>query len=272
MPFDSQGKFTRVHNWEQDRINNIDIVTDHADEEDDNFAQALNETFLRDGRVAMKGNINAGGFKLRNISDGVLATDAVNKRQLDSLNVGVNAEVLALLDLLQPVGDIKASVLSENHGKWLLCDGQAVSRTEYAELYDLIGTQFGSGNGVTTFNVPDYRGKFLRGLGGNSADDIYTTQAEGIPAVPSHYHRLAADVNGKSNLITLTASNYLTAEGGASASAAVSYRLNGTTTSPTLGKTGSSSPTSTIYGASAHVTPINQAINYFIKAKPESGE
>ena len=65
MPFDSQGKFTRVHNWEQDRIDNIDIVTDHADEEDDNFAQALNETFLRDGRVSMKGNINAGGFVYR---------------------------------------------------------------------------------------------------------------------------------------------------------------------------------------------------------------
>lgn len=272
MPFDSQGKFTRVHNWEQDRIDNIDIVTDHADEEDDNFAQALNETFLRDGRVSMKGNINAGGFKLRNLADGVLATDAVTKNQLDSLNIGVNEEMLELLDLLQPVGDIKASVLSENHGKWLICDGQAVSRTEYSELFDLIGTQFGNGNGVTTFNVPDYRGKFLRGLGGNSAANIYTTQEEGIPSVPSHYHYLAVDENGKSNLISLTASNYLTVEGGSSATAAVSYRLNGATGTPTLGKTSSVGPTSAIYGASAHVTPINQAINYFIKAKPESGE
>lgn len=272
MPFDSQGKFTRLHNWEQDRINNIDIVTDHADEEDDNFAQALNETFLRDGRVAMKGNVNAGGFKMCNLANGVLDGDAVNKAQLDSLNVGVNEAIMQVLDLLQPVGDVKASVLSANHGNWLLCNGQAVSRTEYSELYALIGTHFGSGNGVTTFNVPDYRGKFLRGLGGNSAANIYTTQAEGIPAVPSHYHYLAANENGRSNLVSLTASNYLTVEGGASATADVSYRLNGTTTAPTLGKTASVAPTSAIYGNSQHVTPINQAVNYFIKAKPERSE
>ncbi len=270
MPFDSQGKFTRMHNWEQDRINNIDIVTDHADEEDDNFAQALNETFLRDGRVPMKGNVNAGGFRVCNLANGVLSGDAVNKSQLDSLNVGVNEAIMQVLNLLQPVGDIKASVKTANHGNWLLCNGQAVSRTTYSDLYALIGTHFGSGNGVTTFNVPDYRGKFLRGLGGNSAANIYTTQAEGIPAVPSHYHYLAANENGRSNLVSLTASNYLTVEGGSSATAAVSYRLNGTTTAPTLGKTGAVAPTSAIYGNSQHVTPINQAINYFIKAKPES--
>ena len=272
MPFDSQGKFTRIHNWEQDRINNIDIVTYHADEEDDNFAQALNETFLRDGRVPMKGNINAGGFRMCNLADGVLASDAVNKSQLDSLNAGVNSEVLQLLDSLQPVGDVKASVLSENHGNWLLCDGQAVSRAEYSELYALIGTHFGSGNGVTTFNVPDYRGKFLRGLGENSAEDIYTTQTEGLPAVPSHYHYMAANENGRTNLVSLTASNHLAVEGGATATAAVSYRFNGVSKNPTLGKTSSATPTSSVYGASLHVTPINQAINYFIKAKSESVE
>ena len=37
MPFDSEGMFSRLHNWEDDRINDIDIVTDHHDEEDDNF-------------------------------------------------------------------------------------------------------------------------------------------------------------------------------------------------------------------------------------------
>ena len=46
---------------------------------------------------------------------------------------------------------------------WLLCNGQAVSRTAYSELFGLIGTRYGTGNGSTTFNVPDYRGYFLRG-------------------------------------------------------------------------------------------------------------
>lgn len=50
MPFDSEGIYTRFHNWEEDRENDIDIVTDHADEEDNGFADGLSLTFLRDGR------------------------------------------------------------------------------------------------------------------------------------------------------------------------------------------------------------------------------
>ena len=112
----------------------------------------------------------------------------------------------------------------------------------------------------------------MRGLGGNSAANLYTTQAEGLPSVPSHYHYMAANENGRSNLVSLTASNYLTVEGGASATAAVAYRFNGTTKTPTLGKTSSVSSTNAIYGSSQHVTPINQAVNYFIKAKTERTE
>jgi len=48
---------------------------------------------------------------------------------------------------------------------WLLCNGQAVSRTTYAALYDQLGTTYGSGDGSTTFNVPDLRGRVLIGSG-----------------------------------------------------------------------------------------------------------
>ena len=47
---------------------------------------------------------------------------------------------------------------------WLLCPGQAVSRATYANLFAKIGTTFGVGDGSTTFNVPDLRGEFIRGL------------------------------------------------------------------------------------------------------------
>lgn len=47
---------------------------------------------------------------------------------------------------------------------WLLCHGQAVSRTEYPALFAAIGTTYGAGDGSTTFNVPDARGEFIRGL------------------------------------------------------------------------------------------------------------
>ena len=47
---------------------------------------------------------------------------------------------------------------------WLLCDGRAISRSEYADLYDAIGTAWGHGNNSTTFNIPDMQGYFLRGM------------------------------------------------------------------------------------------------------------
>ncbi len=54
---------------------------------------------------------------------------------------------------------------------YLMCNGAAVSRTTYANLYHVIGTAFGSGNGSTTFNVPDLRGLFLRGSDGGVGRD-----------------------------------------------------------------------------------------------------
>ena len=48
-------------------------------------------------------------------------------------------------------------------GGYLECDGSAVSRTTFAELFAVIGEIYGPGDGATTFNLPDYRGLFLRG-------------------------------------------------------------------------------------------------------------
>ncbi|WP_156851757.1 phage tail protein [Bartonella refiksaydamii] len=47
---------------------------------------------------------------------------------------------------------------------WLLCDGKAYSRSVYSILFETIGTVWGEGDGVTTFNIPDLRGMFLRGV------------------------------------------------------------------------------------------------------------
>lgn len=67
-------------------------------------------------------------------------------------------------------------------GGWLLCYGQAVSRTTYSALFSAIGTTYGSGDGSTTFNVPDLRGRVIAGqddMGGTSADRL-TDQTGGI--------------------------------------------------------------------------------------------
>jgi len=55
--------------------------------------------------------------------------------------------------------------------QYLECNGNAVSRSTYAELFAAIGTTHGSGDGSTTFNLPDYRGRFVRGVDGSAGRD-----------------------------------------------------------------------------------------------------
>jgi phage-related tail fiber protein len=47
--------------------------------------------------------------------------------------------------------------------RYLICDGSEISRTTYSNLFNVIGITFGSGNGTSTFNIPDLRGMFIRG-------------------------------------------------------------------------------------------------------------
>jgi microcystin-dependent protein len=65
---------------------------------------------------------------------------------------------------------------------WLLCYGQAISRTTYADLFTAIGTTYGSGDGSTTFNIPDFRGRAAFGkddMGGSAASRL-TTAGSGV--------------------------------------------------------------------------------------------
>ncbi|GIG88104.1 phage tail protein [Plantactinospora endophytica] len=54
---------------------------------------------------------------------------------------------------------------------WLYCDGRALSRETYAELFTVVGTLHGGGDGIRTFNLPDYRGWFLRGVDDGAGRD-----------------------------------------------------------------------------------------------------
>ncbi len=61
----------------------------------------------------------------------------------------------------------------------LACDGSEISREAYKELFTVLGTKAGAGNGSTTFNLPDLRGQFVRGTGGNAAV-LGTVQGDAI--------------------------------------------------------------------------------------------
>ena len=65
-----------------------------------------------------------------------------------------------------PVGSVVEWTGTQTPQNWLLCDGREVSRTTYSELFAAIGTVWGAGDGSTSFNIPDYRDKFVLGAGG----------------------------------------------------------------------------------------------------------
>jgi microcystin-dependent protein len=65
---------------------------------------------------------------------------------------------------LPPVGAITPYAgTADPSADWLICDGRAISRTTYATLFALVGVTYGPGNGTTTFNIPDLRGRFPLG-------------------------------------------------------------------------------------------------------------
>jgi len=63
-----------------------------------------------------------------------------------------------------PAGTVQYFANTTAPNGYLVCDGSAVNRTTYAELFAAIGITYGAGNGTTTFNLPDLRGEFIRSL------------------------------------------------------------------------------------------------------------
>lgn len=70
------------------------------------------------------------------------------------------------------VGSVTAFAMTTPPQGWLTCNGEAVSRTNYARLFKKIGTTFGKGDGKTTFNLPDLRGVFIRGWDTDNRFDL----------------------------------------------------------------------------------------------------
>lgn len=92
------------------------------------------------------------------------------------------------------VGSVLAFAGSSAPEGFLLCDGSAVSRTTYASLFAVVGSTWGSGDGTTTFNVPDFRGVFLRGLNtsGSGYDPSRALGSYQSDDFKSHYHTVSS--------------------------------------------------------------------------------
>ena len=84
------------------------------------------------------------------------------QNQLNSLSTRIAVFELVGTIIMSPLSDLHTT----SGNKYLHCTGQLVSRTTYSALFAKIGTNFGAGDGVTNFAVPNYQGLFFRGMGG----------------------------------------------------------------------------------------------------------
>lgn len=119
-----------------------------------------------------------------------------------------------LPELLVPVGAVFAYGSSTAPNGWLSCLGQEVYRGDYPELFAVIGTTYGSGNGTTTFNLPNLAGRVVVGQGSGSGLTSRSMGATGgaethtlsVQQIPSHSHTVQNTVQ-ISGFNTLTESD-----------------------------------------------------------------
>lgn len=114
-------------------------------------------------------------------------------------------------------GHIKAAAFGTVSPGYLACDGSAVSRATYAALFAAIGTNWGAGDGSTTFNLPDLRGRAMIGSGTGSGLTARTLAQSGgaethtlaASEMPSHSHNVqgANDTTGGASPLVSISSN-----------------------------------------------------------------
>lgn len=107
--------------------------------------------------------------------DTIRLTNLEHNLYVNNLNIVPPGSIMCFAGINAPQG-------------WLLCTGQAVSRTDYAGLFNTIGTTYGSGNGTTTFNLPDIQDRFPMGksnsktLGTKDGANSVTLTSDKLPA------------------------------------------------------------------------------------------
>ena len=90
----------------------------------------------------------------------------------------------AEVEIACPVGTVHAFAGVYAPNGWLLCNGQAVSRSQFSRLFSVISTRYGGGDGWSTFNVPDMRDRFIEGA---NSYNVGTPLSAGIPNITGDF-------------------------------------------------------------------------------------
>lgn len=136
-------------------------------------------------------------------------------------------EIKQVVNANAPAGVISMYGGSTAPNGWLICDGSAVSRTTYSRLFSAIGTTYGAGNGSTTFNLPNCKGRVPVGLDTSQSEFNSLNKKGGekthtltIDETPNHTHDYSGII-----------SQYLGQGGGTTDAERLCNRGSGTTTS-----------------------------------------
>ena len=87
-------------------------------------------------------------------------------------NADLGQLLKAIRSIAAPPGKIDLFAMNTAPSGWLKANGAAISRTAYANLFAVVGTTWGVGDGETTFQLPDFRGEFLRGFDDGRGVDV----------------------------------------------------------------------------------------------------
>ena len=159
---------------------------------------------------------------------------------------------------IRRVGDYKFSAVKTDHDNWLICNGRAVSRNDYKELFSLIGTSFGKGNGSSTFNLPDFRDKTIWGANNN----LNNIKEAGLP-------NITGSLEPKGIAPLFFGSNHNCSGAISTTDKVNEYQVDfDNYRETTVGKISfDASSSNSIYGKSNTVQPASICVNIFILAK-----
>ena len=147
-------------------------------------AQKLNDiigqaTFTSAADTTDNSTLTLGSSKLKVKDAGItstqLATYAVITAKIQDGAVTAAKLDAGAVSVLMPSGSLMPYAGSSAPTGYLLCDGAAISRSTYSALFALVGTTYGAGDGSSTFNIPDLRGRVIAGqddMGGASANRL----------------------------------------------------------------------------------------------------
>lgn len=204
------------------------------------MATALTGSIAADGQTPVTGNLQMGGNKITGMADGTSSTDAATVGQVAAVNSVMTGSIQMWPTTSAPTG-------------YLLCAGSAVSRTTYAALFAIIGTTFGSGDGSTTFNLPNYTNRMPYGT------TIGSTGGSADAVVVSHTHTASVTDPGHTHGIAVGLTNLDQGNVGGGSTLYTTLNTNSATTGISV-----SNSTTGVSGTNANLPPY-LGINFIIK-------